>query len=203
MIISKQTEVNMREQKDIIIKGVDLQTILENHRHWLYENCKDWNNMRADLRYADLSGADLSGADLRYADLSGANLSGADLENIRCDYFTIGIELACPAEGSFIAYKRCKNVLIKLEIPSDASRSSATTRKCRCNKAKVLDIVELNGYNKTDNHLDKYDHYAYSQNTLYEVDEMVYPDSYDENRWNECSNGIHFFMSEHDAIMYY
>ena len=33
----------------------------------------------ADLRWADLSGADLRGADLRGADLSGADLSGADL----------------------------------------------------------------------------------------------------------------------------
>ena len=33
----------------------------------------------ADLRYADLRGANLSDADLRYANLRGADLSGADL----------------------------------------------------------------------------------------------------------------------------
>ena len=36
-------------------------------------------NSSADLRYADLSSADLSSADLRYADLRYANLSSADL----------------------------------------------------------------------------------------------------------------------------
>jgi hypothetical protein len=38
------------------------------------------------LRYADLSGANLSGANLRYADLSGANLSGANLSDANLDY---------------------------------------------------------------------------------------------------------------------
>ena len=84
----------MRELKDIIINGVDLQTILDNHKHWIYENCKGWENMKANLsdanlsdanlsganlRYANLSGADLRYADLRYANLSGADLSGANL----------------------------------------------------------------------------------------------------------------------------
>jgi len=40
----------------------------------------------ADLRGADLSGAVLSGADLRYADLRGANLSGADLSGADLRY---------------------------------------------------------------------------------------------------------------------
>ena len=36
--------------------------------------------------------------------------------------------------------------------------------------------------------------------TLYKVGEMVYPDSFNEDRWNECSNGIHFFINKQDAI---
>ena len=32
--------------------------------------------------------------------------------------------------------------------------------------------------------------------------EMVYPDSFDEDRWNECSHGIHFFVNKQDAINY-
>ena len=67
----------------------ELDKIIEQHQHWLKEDCEGWEDMRADLRGADLrganlswanlSGADLSGADLRVANLSGANLSGADL----------------------------------------------------------------------------------------------------------------------------
>ena len=54
----------------------ELLEILERHRKWLNEKP---GGQRADLRYADLSGAALRGADLRYADLSGADLRGADL----------------------------------------------------------------------------------------------------------------------------
>ena len=32
--------------------------------------------------------------------------------------------------------------------------------------------------------------------------EMVYPDSFDDNRWNECSHGIHFFINKEDALNY-
>ena len=32
--------------------------------------------------------------------------------------------------------------------------------------------------------------------------ETVYPDSFDENRFEECSNGIHFFMNKQDAILF-
>ena len=38
--------------------------------------------------------------------------------------------------------------------------------------------------------------------TTYKVGEMVYPDSFDEDRWNECSHGIHFFINKQDAINY-
>ena len=38
--------------------------------------------------------------------------------------------------------------------------------------------------------------------TTYTVGEMVYPDTFDENRWNECSNGIHFFINKQEAIDY-
>src|SRR5574343_498457 len=42
-------------------------------------NLRDADLSGANLRGANVSGADLSGANLRYADLSGANLRGANL----------------------------------------------------------------------------------------------------------------------------
>jgi hypothetical protein len=54
----------------------ELNKILENHKKWL--NNED-DGIRADLRDANLSGANLSGADLRDANLSGANLRDANL----------------------------------------------------------------------------------------------------------------------------
>ncbi|EPR4475841.1 pentapeptide repeat-containing protein, partial [Listeria monocytogenes] len=53
----------------------ELDVVIEKHEKWL----RDGHGERADLRRADLSGANLRHADLRRADLSGANLRRADL----------------------------------------------------------------------------------------------------------------------------
>jgi uncharacterized protein YjbI with pentapeptide repeats len=60
---------------------MNIKEILELHRLWLQGDSKGVKaNLRdADLRGADLSEADLSGADLREANLYGADLSGANL----------------------------------------------------------------------------------------------------------------------------
>ena len=150
----------------------------------------------AYLRGADLGGADLGGADLGGAYLRGADLRGADLRGAK----NIQLPMACPSDGAFIGWKKVKNCgeyLVKLEIPDDAQRSSAITAKCRCSKAKVLaitaiddgsEVQEVMNYNETP--------------LLYKVGEIVLPDSYDENRWNECSHGIHFFVDKDVAINY-
>ena len=61
----------------------ELEKIVQQHQHWLKEDCEGWEDMRADLRGADLRGADLRGADLSGADLSGANLSEANLSEAK------------------------------------------------------------------------------------------------------------------------
>ena len=159
----------------------------------------------ANLRYANLSDADLiyanlGGTNLRYANLSGANLSMANLSDadLRDTKNIPYIPLECPSEGSFIGWKKVRNVLIKLEIPEDARRSSATTKKCRCDKAKVLGFYDLKS---TELNIDKIINHTY--NTCeYRKGEMVYPDYFDEDRWYECSHGIHFFINKQDAINY-
>ena len=60
------------------ISAEKLQEIIESHGRWL-RNAE--GGERADLRSADLSGANLGGANLRSADLSGANLGGANLRS--------------------------------------------------------------------------------------------------------------------------
>lgn len=130
------------------------------------------------------NGAYLGGADLR-----GAYLGGA--KNIPF------IPLSCPSDGEFIGWKKFGKKLIKLLIPSDARRSSSTSNKCRCDKAKVLEITDLDGSNP----IESITNYNYKE-TLYVVGEMVYPDSFNENRWYECSNGIHFFINKQEAINY-
>ena len=154
----------------------------------------------ADLRSADLYGADLRGADLYGADLGGADLRSADLggADLRSAKNVPYVSLACPSDGSFIGWKKVHGKLVKLEIPEDAKRSSATTSKCRCDKAKVISITDLDGSNP----INEIENTAQNHHVTYKVGEMVFPDSFDENRWNECSHGIHFFINKQDAINY-
>ena len=148
----------------------------------------------ADLRSADLYGADLYGANLCSANLRSANLYGADLRSADLGFIPIN----CPSDGAFVGWKKVQDKLIKLLIPEDAKRCSATTYKCRCDKAKVLAITSLN--EKTS--FDSVTNVNYNPHIEYKVGEMVYPDKFDEDRWNECSNGIHFFINKQDAINY-
>ena len=158
-------------------------------------NLRDADLRDTDLSYANLGGANFRDADLRNANLDGANLRDADLRDAKNIPY---IPLECPSEGSFIGWKKINKILIKLEIPEDARRSSATTKKCRCDKAKVLGFYDLNS---TELNIDKIINNSY--NTCeYIKGEMVYPDSFDEDRWNECSHGIHFFINKQDAINY-
>ncbi|EGP9802861.1 pentapeptide repeat-containing protein [Listeria monocytogenes] len=65
----------------------ELDVIIEKHEKWLRDGYGERANLSyADLRRADLSGANLSYADLRRADLSGANLRGANLSYANLSY---------------------------------------------------------------------------------------------------------------------
>ena len=129
------------------------------------------------------------------ANLEGAYLYGANLEGAKDIPY---IPLNCPSEGSFIGWKKVCGNLIKLEIPEDAKRLSSVSMKCRCDKARVLSVWNM----RLEEEVSEVVNNAYNQNTLYKVGEMVYPDSFDEDRWNECSHGIHFFINKQDAINY-
>ena len=90
------------------------------------------------------------------------------------------------------------NYIVELEIPEDALRSSATSRKCRCSKAKVISITNVDG-----SPADVEVVYSKHDNTFtYEVGKMVTPDSFDEDRWHECAPGIHFFITRQEAVDY-
>ena len=143
----------------------------------------------AYLGGAYLRGADLRGADLRGAYLRDAYLRGAYLRKIE-PYFRI-----VPEEGSFIAWKKCANGhLVKIEIPAEAKRHNALGgRKCRAEFVKVLDIRNSKG------HKAKKCYGQHDRNTVYEIGEIVRPDSYDPDPTKECSNGIHFFLTKQEA----
>jgi hypothetical protein len=146
----------------------------------------------ANLCDADLRDADLRDANLRGANLCGADLSRANLCGIRINESTLCVTLNCPDEGSFIAFKKCNGKIVKLLIPSDALRSSATTYKCRCSKATVLEIE--GGLTEVAS--------SYDSAFIYRVGETVEVKNFDTDRWNECSTGIHFFTSRQMAENY-
>ena len=159
-----------------------------------YTDLKSANLWGADLWCADFSGADLRGADLRYANLSGADLCDADLCDAKINFY-----IACPEKGSFIAFKKVKDdYIVELLIPEDARRCSATSNKCRCDKAKVLSITKLDG---TSDGVDTV--YSIHDGAFaYKIGEIVEVKDFDDNRWNECSTGIHFFLTRQEAVEY-
>ena len=160
-------------------------------------------NLRgADLGYTDLSDTYLKNANLSDADLGGANLSyadlrGANLNKVLYNYRTSFFAPVCPGEGSFIGYKKADNKIVKLLITEDSERSNATTRKCRCSKAKVLSITNIENTEEFSEVISDFD-----KGFIYKVGEIVEVKDYDKDRWNECSNGIHFFITREEAIIY-
>ena len=152
----------------------------------------------ANLYIANLSGADLSGANLYRANLSGANLygtdlSGADLYGAEIDYNSVAFQQTrILPEGQIIGWKKCRNnVIVKLSIPAEAKRSHAFGRKCR---AEFADVIEIFGADKAVSN--------YDNKTTYEVGKRIYPDCFDEDWQDECSNGIHFFITRIEAENY-
>lgn len=167
----------------------------------------DANLCGADLRGADLYGADLCDANLRDAnlrdaDLRGANLCDADLRSTDLRGANLrdakGCYLSCPTEGSFIGWKKASGHIVKLRIPEDARRSSATGHKCRCDKAYVMEIQNMDGTKATEDTV-RSDH---DKNFVYTVGATVEVPDFDDNRWNECAPGIHFFIDRREAVEY-
>ena len=174
----------------------------------------------AFLRGADLDGANLRGTDFREACLFGANLFGADLEGADLSRADLGgailcgaknvpfIPFACPDTGTFIGFKKAslyfpdevmsQEVIVELAIVSDARRSSATGRECRCDKAKVLSITTLDGVAvgaDAGTVRSDYDHQF-----VYKVGEIVTEPNFCEDRWKNNASGIYFFINRQEAV---
>ena len=124
------------------------------------------------------------------ANLVGANLGGANLVGAKnVDPLESARRLVPPESGAFEAWKRCLHgVIVRLSIPADAKRSSATTRKCRAEFADVLEVVGSTvGVSMHD------------CMTKYRVGERVTCDRWESDRWIECGGGIHFYLTRIEA----
>ena len=195
--------------------GVDLR----------YVDLRGVNLSFADLHDADLSGANLCGASLGSADLHGAHLCYTDLHNAylcganlcEADLFRADLTCAilydanlcnvknfpfvpttCPDSGSFTAWKKARGYVVKLLVPEDARRSSSTGRKCRCDKAVVIAIETTDGKPSGLNEIAS----SFNGDFIYKVGETVTEPNFCENRFNECAEGIHFFVNRQEAVDY-
>lgn len=160
-----------------------LNEILKAHSEWLKTRYTD-----------DVNGerANLIGANLRGANLSGANLSWANLSGAVCP-------ICCPEKGEFTGFKKARDgYIVELRITETAKRSSATGRKCRCSEAVVVNITDLDGKEVEE----KTVYSKHDPGFTYTVGETVSVDNFDENRWKECSTGIHFFITREEAVNY-
>lgn len=81
--------MGMHEFKNPNTEPEVLEKKIEDHQHWLNEDCENWQSMRAifrgqflngiDLSHKDLRGVDFSETHLQNANLSSSNLCGANL----------------------------------------------------------------------------------------------------------------------------
>lgn len=201
-ILNRASFINTRLDRAILVRAILTRADFQ------YASLKDAVLSGASMRMAILHGTDLTGAKLMCADLSGAKLHGANLccsdlnyallSDVIYDSMTAFFALACPEEGEFIGWKRVGCCIVKLKITENAKRSSATTRKCRCSEALVLDIQTIDGKSVEGDEVINYNYTI----TKYSRGKMVYPDFWDDNRWAECSHGIHFFITRDEAVNY-
>lgn len=163
------------------------------------------NLYEAQADCADFSNASLYGTNLCKANLIGANFTGADVKGAifcRAHYDSEAMAkfapLACPEVGSFIGWKRLRgDKIAKLEVPCCAKRSSAYGRKIRCSEVNVLEIKNIDGDVVYEDGMSIRD-----SSFIYRVGGTLKVLDFDTNRWNECSNGIHLFLTRQEAVDY-
>lgn len=165
--------------------------------------CLSFANLRlADLRGADLTKADMMGADLRGADIGGADLAGADLHGAEGAGLIMAQTCILPDGGDVIGWKKAwtvdnRPIIVKLLIPSDAQRSNAMGRQCRASEARVLDLQDLAGHS-----IATVAYSAHDPEFAYRLGETVESDGFNPDRWIECTDGIHFFITRIEAVEY-
>ena len=174
-----------------------LKKIIENHQHWIKEDCAGWEDMRANLKGANLYGANLKGANLYGANLEGANLKGANLYGANLEgaklegkeNFRLGIILKEPMTG----YKKTREgIVITATIPAGAIVFCINGSKCRTNKARIID---MGGQNEVL-------HSSYDRKFEYRLLQDINIEDFNLMYNVECASGFHFFMTREEAEKY-
>jgi hypothetical protein len=200
--IKETVEKAVKEKADLRsadLRSADLRSANLSSANLRLADLRSADLRSADLSSANLSSANLSLADLRSANLRSANLRSADLRSADLNESTAFLTINCPEEGSFIGWKKAgKELIVKLLITEDALRSSAMTMKCRCSKATVLEIQNIDGTVSEEKSIRS----NFDSDFIYEVGKTVEVKDFNTDRWVECSSGIHFFISRLAAVKY-
>lgn len=169
-------------------------------------DCKGTNFSKAFLRFtifgeADLRKANFTEAILDYTIFTESNMRGAITKGAKITDKTAFFGLQCPEEGAFIGFKRCRaskeskeDRIVKLLIMEDSLRLSSTNRRCRASKVKVLSVESLDGEEKFDSAISKRDH-----ELKYIVGEIIEVKNFNKERWSDCAEGIHFYITRYEA----
>ena len=163
----------------------------------------------ADLDDAIFAGANLKNADFMYArrtfwcDFTNADMTGVRLEDVDIDPKNIKgakgycIPLYCPEEGSFIAWKKCRDgKVLKLMIPEDAMRKGESICSCRASKAVVLDIFDKDGKTASQAYS------IYDPTFEYVKGATVFPKVMDYHNLGDVE-GIYFVLSRSETDCYH
>ena len=136
------------------------------------------------------------------------------IENYMGDEFGRGLEAGrnesavpegagrVPEVGSFHGWKKlADDVLAHVLIPADAERVGGSEfGKCRASKVITLDLWNRSGVRLTDptaRHAG-----TYRATVKYQWGEETVADNYDPDPTEQCTGGIHFFLTRQEALDY-
>jgi hypothetical protein len=156
---------------------------------------RDTRAEEIDFRGAVFYGANLTACRFSHCDFRGADFGGADLREVSFYHCRLDslfeARLSIAPAGDIIGWKKCcYGVIAQLLIPAQARRSNAVGRKCRAEYVKVLALLP-----------DVKEAFSlFDSNTVYRVGETVScRPGFNGDRYQECSSGIHFFLTEEEA----
>ena len=105
--------------------------------------------------------------------------------------------MRCPEEGSFIAWKKCRDDrIVKLLIPETAARTGVCADTCRASKAVVLDIRDAENGSCEEAVC------CYDRDLIYRKGETVCPEEPFDDRLLTDGSGIHFFLTRKEAELF-
>ena len=185
----QRADLRFSDLRNAYLRSSDLR-----HSDLRFSDLRNADLQEADLSFSDLRNADLQEADLSFSNLRGADLSFSDLGDVK-GLHTFSI---VPESGSFVVYKKIKDCLIKMRVPTGAKRLNRPgSRKCRVEYAKVLSITALRtGYTRN------FIQGGRNPKFIYTKGGMAVPDRFDPDIRLECTNGIHCFITRQEAIDY-